>query len=387
MKGRNPASQFLSFIREGESEKIEFKESFNREALETLCAFANTKGGALLIGVRDKGNIVGVSASQKALGEWANQIDQGIGIHPSMEKKKIKDKEIVLIRVKESRHKPVLYRGRAYQRVGNSTRQMNGEKLTRTILEGVGATWDELPEPRATISDIDPAQTKAFIRLANQVGRRSIPENTPVKKLLDKLNLFQKNRLTRAAILLFGKQPQSFYRQAMIKAGRFKSETLILDDREMEGTLLDQVENTMTYFRERLQTRFEMTGKPQRNVVWEYPLEALREALVNAVCHRDYMESGHTQIRLYDDRLLIWNPGNLPDDLSVEMLKREHRSVPRNRLIAKVFFYAGLIEQWGSGVAKMISTTRALGLPEPIFEEKDGFKVIFGAPPHVTPHV
>lgn len=90
-------------------------------------------------------------------------------------------------------------------------------------------------------------------------------------------------------------------------------------------------------------------------------------------------------MRIYDDHLLIWNPGNLPEGLSVEMLKKEHRSIPRNRLIAKVFFYAGLIEQWESRILKMISEKKAAGLSEPEFEEKKGFRVTFGSTPHATP--
>lgn len=264
---------------------------------------------------------------------------------------------------------------------------MGVEELTRLILESAGTTWDELPEPRAKWSDVDSAKVKTFVRLANEVKRRPIPKSISARQLLEKLDLVQKGKLTRAAILLFGKQPQKFYPQAVLKAGRFKSETLIVDDREIENTLFDQVEGVMNYFRERLQTRFEMTGKPQRKVIWEYPLEALREAVINAICHRDYMDNGQTQVRIYDNRLMVWNPGNLPDGLSVEMLKKEHRSIPRNRLVAKIFFYVGLIEQWGGGVAKMIQATKAAGLPEPTFEEKGGLRVIFPGIPQATPHV
>ena len=289
----------------------------------------------------------------------------------------MRGKPVVLIRVEESKVKPVMFRGRAYKRVGNTTRQMSLEELTRVILDSVGATWDEVPDPRATLRDIDPAQVKRFVRLANEEGRRPIPRSISAGDLLAKLDLLKGKQLTRAAVLLFAKRPQKFHLQAMIKAGRFRPEGLIVDDREIEGTLWDQVEGAMNYFRERLQTRFEITGRPQRTVIWEYPLEALREAVTNAVCHRDYLSSGHTQIRIYDERLSVWNPGALPGGLSIEMLKKEHASKPRNRLIAKVFFYAGLIEQWGSGIDKMLRETRNLDLPEPIFEEADGFKVTF----------
>ena len=128
----------------------------------------------------------------------------------------------------------------------------------------------------------------------------------------------------------------------------------------------------MGYFREHLQTRFEFRGEPAREVIWEYPLEALREAIINAVCHRDYLDVGHTQVRWYDDHLVLLNPGGLPSPLSLEDLKRPHRSVPRNRLIAEMFFYIGWIERWGSGIQKMLDACAASDLPEPEFEENQG---------------
>lgn len=374
-------NNMTKMLKSGESETVEFKESFSRDALESLSAFANTRGGVVLVGVNDKGAVLGTKTEQSVLKDMANQIDQGTGLQPSIKATKVDGENIVVIQVPESKIKPVMYRGRAYRRVGSTTRQMGASELTRLVLEHVGVTWDALPEPRAKISDISSTKIKSFIRKANEVGRRPIPTSISIPELLGKLDLMKDGKLTRAAVLLFGKKPQKFYSQAIIKIGRFRSETLIVDDREIEETLFDQVENTMQYFRDRLQTEFRMTGKPQRDVIWEYPLDALREAVTNAVCHRDYSEISHTQIRIYDDRILVWNPGDLPQNLSVEKLKKEHRSFPKNKLIAKMFFYVGLIEQWGSGIMKMIEETKAAGHPEPILEEDQGFRVTFGAKP------
>lgn len=373
------ANHITKMLQSGESETLEFKESFSREGLESLSAFANTKGGVVVVGINDKGHVVGAQADQAALKNMANQIDQGTGLQPSIKATQVDGKNIVLIQVPESKIKPVMYRGRAYRRVGSTTRQMGANELTRLVLDHVGITWDALPEPRAKISNLSTAKIKTFIRKANEIGRRPIPVSISIPELLGKLDLIKDGKLTRAAVLLFGKNPQKFYSHAIIKIGRFRSETLIVDDREIEETLFDQVENAMQYFRDRLQTEFRMTGKPQRDVIWEYPLDALREAVTNAVCHRDYAEISHTQIRIYDDRILVWNPGDLPQNLSVEKLKKEHRSFPKNKLIAKIFFCVGLIEQWGSGVMKMIEETKAAGHPEPILEENQGFRVTFGA--------
>ena len=116
----------------------------------------------------------------------------------------------------------------------------------------------------------------------------------------------------------------------------------------------------------------------ERKDVWDYPLPALREAVINALIHRDYLEPGDVQIKIYDDRIWFWNPGKLPEGLTVDMLKRDHPSIPRNRLLATVFYFAGLIEKWGSGTKRIVELCREQGLPEPDFkEEMGGFSVVF----------
>jgi len=353
----------------GESETVEFKESLDREALETVAAFANTKGGTLLVGVRDDGTVRGITLGRETLREWANHIAQATQLHPQIGVLTYEGKTIAVIEVPESPLKPVPCRGRYFKRVARSNRQMTEDDLTRAVLDKVGMTWDQVVEPRATLNDLDPEQLRRFRKLCNLKGRRPIPEGEEDRTALEKLGLLQDGQLTRAAVLLFGKEPQHFYPSAFVKIGRFRSPTLIVDDREIYGTLFEQVDGVMGYFREHLQTRFEFHGEPAREVIWEYPLEALREAIINAVCHRDYLDVGHTQVRWYDDHLVFLNPGGLPPPLSLEDLKRPHRSVPRNRKIAEMFFYAGWIEQWGRGIQKMLDECAAAGLPEPEFEE------------------
>ncbi|MFH1726443.1 MAG: ATP-binding protein [Elusimicrobiota bacterium] len=379
-------------LRRGESEKVEFKESFGQAAIETICAFANAAGGTLLIGVTDKGIPRGVQSGPAILKDWANRIAQGTGVHPSIVTRREKGKPVVVIQVQESKMKPVLFHGRAYKRVGSTTRQMSPEGLARVVLDGMGVTWDELPETRARLKDISAAKVREFVRLANETGRRPIPGRTPVAEVLEKLKLVKDGHPVRAAVLLFGKDPKGFYSQAYIKAGRFRSDTLIVDDREIEGTVFEQIDSAMNYFRERLMTRFEKTEYPRRKTIWEYPLKALREAVINAVCHRDYIGTGAVQIRIYDDETWIWNPGSLPKGWSVEMLKEPHPSKPRNRRIAEILFYAGIIEAWGSGTRDMIRRALDHGLLEPVFDQELDFKVVFKKSakviaPHDTTHV
>lgn len=171
---------------------------------------------------------------------------------------------------------------------------MNVEEIASSALSRVGVTWDSVPETRATLSDISIAKVKAFIALANREKRRPVSADTSPMDLLKKLKLVRAGKPTRAAVLLFGKDPQEFYSQARLKIGRFRDETLIVDDRRFEGTLFEQVEGAIGYFREKLDTRYERTGRPQREVIWEYPLRALREAVTNAICHRNYASTRDT---------------------------------------------------------------------------------------------
>lgn len=120
-----------------------------------------------------------------------------------------------------------------------------------------------------------------------------------------------------------------------------------------------------------------MTGRPAREQIWDYPLEALREALINAVCHRDYTIPSNTDVRIYDDRLIVWSPGGLPFGITIEDLYKPHSSVLRNKGIGGIFYDMGWIEQWGSGIDKMRNTCTKAGIPEPQFEEYQGFRVIF----------
>ncbi len=147
---------------------------------------------------------------------------------------------------------------------------------------------------------------------------------------------------------------------------------IFLDDEIIDGDLFEQVEATMIFIKKNIGLKFIMTGEPRRTEVWEYPLDALREALINAICHRDYTQSSDISIRIYDDELIIWSPGRLPMGVTIDELFGIHDSTLRNRLIAQVFYDVGLIEQWGSGIKKIIDTCLQFGLLSPILEEYQG---------------
>jgi len=334
---------------------------------------ANAAGGEVWVGVDDDGRVVGVTLGRESLRDWSNQIAQALGIHVRMEIYEVKDNTLVRIVVPESQSKPVRYRGRPYVRSGASDRIASEEEVTRWVLDRVGATWDGLPEPRARWEDLDPRQLERFRQLCNRQGRRAIPAEESDETVLRKLGLVtEEGHVSRAAVLLFAQDPQRFYPHAFVRIGRFRSPTFVADDHPIYGTIWDQAEGAMAHFRRHLQTGYGPTPEPAREVIWEYPLEALREAIINAVCHRDYIDHGHVQVRWFDDHMVVVSPGTLPPPLRLEDLKRPHRSYPRNRKIAEMFYYAGWIEQWGSGIEKILEECRDVGLPEHEWREDQG---------------
>ena len=229
-----------------ESARLEFKETLDEAAMETISAFANTSGGILLIGVNDKGEAKGTALGPESTAVWANRIAQSTRIHPEITVLEYEERTIVAIRIDESPVKPVPFRGRYFKRVDRATRQMTDDDITRAVLERLDLAWDEIAEPRSDLSDIDAETFKRFRKLCNQKGRRPIPEDDEPETAMRKLGLLQDGHLLRAAVLLFGREPQRFYPSSIIKVGRFNGPAIITDDLEIRGNLLEMVETALS---------------------------------------------------------------------------------------------------------------------------------------------
>jgi ATP-dependent DNA helicase RecG len=152
--------------------------------------------------------------------------------------------------------------------------------------------------------------------------------------------------------------------------GRFKDSN-IFDTVISEGNLFNQVEKAVEAIKKHLNVRFEIKELARQDV-WDYPLDAIREALINAVIHKDYSSAAEIQVKIYDDRIWFWNPGSLPEQLNIADLKKEHSSYPKNPLIANAFYLVGLIEHWGSGTKRIVDLCRGQNLREPEFKEEQG---------------
>jgi len=354
-----------------ESEIIEFKREWTDRALEDLAAFANTRGGALYIGVEEDGRAVGANVGDAEIQRLANLITSRLGITPSIRVETVAEKPMLVIQVGMT---PgiVPCNGRYLKRVGSTNRDFAPDELARHFLNRSGQSWDSLLTPYG----MERVQSEALATFAGLAKKRlpHIDANQP-KLLLENLGLLKEERLTNAGLLLFGVRPQERFIQAQLRIGVFRGPTEIVDTHEFQGTLWKQLDGAMERFRRILQVGFKIKVAElsleglARTDVWEYPLDALREAVINALIHRDYTVTTDIQIRVYDDELSIWNPGGLPPELSVDQLREpQHLSLPRNPLLAQAFYYAGYIERWGTGTARIITLCREQGLPEPEFD-------------------
>lgn len=354
-----------------EKQNIEYKRNWHESYLKWICGFANSKGGKLYIGIDDNEKILGISNYKELMEQLPNKFRDILGVYAEINLYNEEEKHYLEIIVPRY-DVPISLRGKYYIRTGSTLQELTGLALNEFILKRTGKNWDDIPEQRATIYDIDKQSIKQFIEDAGKANRINIEANIKPNDLLDKLRLTEDGALKRGALILFGKDPGKFYPNISVKIGKFgKSDADLKFHEVIEGNLIQlkqRIEVT-------LNTKFfihpiDFKGM-QRVEKDEYPVAAVREMVLNALVHRNYMGS-QTQIRLYDDNFGIWNDGGLPDELTEDDLKRTHRSKPRNPIIADVCFKAGYIDTWGRGTIKIIEACKEHNLPEPVLKEEQG---------------
>ncbi len=354
-----------------EHQNIEYKQSWHDDYLKWIVGFANSQGGTIFIGKDDEGNIVDVPDYKKLLEDLPNKIRDMLGIMVEVNLYDESGRHYLEI-ITPPYAVPISLRGVYYTRSGSTKQELKGNALMEFLLRKTGKTWDDVIEPSATIQDIDTTAVDRFIKAAIKSGRLPDVSELPLADLLDKLRLTEEGKLKRAAIILFGKDPGRFFRSMTVKMGRFgTSDHDLLFQETSEGNLIQTLDDVLTtldrkFFIKRVS--FEGMLRIERG---EYPAAAVREMLLNALVHRDYMGS-NIQIRMYDNHVSIWNDGTLPQGITQESLKRNHPSKPRNPLIADVCFKGGYIDAWGRGTIKIINTCLEAGLPEPQIIEQDG---------------
>jgi ATP-dependent DNA helicase RecG len=361
-----------------ESEQLEFKSSPGewKEIVETVSAFSNGIGGKILVGVSNSGKPIGITIGKNTVEDLTNKIVTNTEpkVYPEITLVNVDEVDAIAINIKPSPDRLVLAFGRPFKRVGKSTLRMSKDEYERAIVEKhrEELRFDSRFCQEAELTDINKAKLKEFLRNASTERGLDINPNEPAKDVIMQLKLGKGERITNAAVLLFGKKPQDYFIQAEIKCIRFKgtgvTETMI-DMKDIGGNIIDQVIEAEKFIYNHISlTSWIEGGKIERVEKWEYPPKAIREALANAIAHRDYRSSSKVQIRIFDDRIELWNPGRLPEGWTVETLKGKHESIPFNPLIARAFFWIRYIEEVGTGTNKILEWCREWGLPEPDFE-------------------
>jgi len=356
-----------------ESQTVEYKQTWRNDCLKAVSAFANSYGGVLIIGLDDTGKPVGLKNVKKLLEDIPNTIRHKLGIIPSVEPD---NNNVVKITIKPSTV-PISYNGKYYIRSGSTVQELQGKELTDFLILKTGITWDDAIEDISYTGQLDKSTVEDFIRFASDRIPSIVREKNTIT-ILKKLKLSENSKLKRAAIMLFGESEEvdNLYSHACVKIGQFLSETDIKTMDVVKGNLFQQLEKTLEILPSKyLRSEIKYEGIHRRDIL-EYPYEALREAIINALIHRDYHSFSQIQIRVYPDKLIIMNAGSLPPEVPLESLKTEHLSKPRNRLLAETFYYAGFIEAWGRGTLKIIEKCVEQELPEPEFKAENNVMTV-----------
>ena len=349
-----------------ETQHIEWKETWRDEFFRWVCGFANAEGGVLHIGRNDKGVVVGIADAKRLLEELPNKARDLLGILVGVNLRKERGREYLEM-VTPAYASPISYRGHYYQRSGSTVQELKGAALDRFLLRRQGRTWDGVPVPGVAVADLSKEAIQAFRQVSSRSGRMdpAVLEE-PDAGLIEKLKLTAGTYLKRAAVLLFHPDPQTFVTGAFAKIGFFRSETDLVYHDEVDGHLFQQVRQTLDLLHTKYLKAVISYEGIQRIERFPVPRAALREAVLNAVVHRDYAVPAPIQIRVYEDRLKIWNPAVLPEGWSLQKLLGEHPSLPFNPLVANAFFRAGEIEAWGRGIHRIVQACREAGTPEPL---------------------
>lgn len=391
-------NQLQTWIVQGESEAQEFKQTTGQrtDACKTLCAFLNHRGGRVIFGITPDHKLAGQQVSDKTLQSLVTEI-QNIEppVFPNIEQVSVNDgRGAIVVSINQGGRQPYTYKNRPYKRVGSSTLEMSRDEYNRILLEQMHATtrWENEVTEGWKVQDLDTEEIVRTLEEAIRRGRSEDPGTRDPTDILRGLGLLSRDgQLLRAAVVLFARRKHLLpdYPQCRLRLARFRGsdKTDFLDNRQFTDNTFQLLRLAERFLIENLPVAgrivpnlFERIDDPL------YPPLALREALANALCHRDYaIGGGSVGVAIYDDRLEITSSGGLHFGLTVEDLYKPHESLPWNPLIANVFYKRGIIEAWGRGTLKIVELVKRAGLPKPDIEAVSGAVTIRFLPTRYIP--
>lgn len=352
-----------------ESQNIEWKESWQNDYFKWICGFANAQGGTLFIGIDDKGNTKHLDNAKKLLEDLPNQVRDLLGLMVDVNLHTLNGDDYLEI-VVEPYPFPVSLRGKYYYRSGSTLQELRGAALTKFLLQRQGKKWDGVPIPNVTADDLK-NDTFDFFRKKATKSKRLEPEDLEGtnQELLESLQLYleEEKLLKRATILLFHPKPEKYVTGSFIKIGFFETDDDLKFQDEVKGNLLEQAEKALDLLKTKYTQAIISYQDGSRAETFTFPEDAVREALYNAIAHKDYSSGIPIQISVYPNKMIFWNEGQLPENWTVEKLTQKHPSKPHNPDIANAFFRAGYIESWGRGTIKMINACKAHKIAPPVF--------------------
>jgi ATP-dependent DNA helicase RecG len=368
-----PSSPLQQILASGESEQVAFVGAATELALigKLVCAFLNSRGGTLVAGVDERGVALGGDASgvQKIQQHLLDKISPKAFWSVSLED--VGGSLAIAVEVPQGTEPPYVYADKIYVRRDSVVKAASGGEITALIEKRhtQSIRWERMPALGFEMADLDEEQ---ILRTADEGLRRRGYRFSDVKSpavILEELSLSRGGTILNSAVVLFGKNPARRYAQLRVRLARLggEREASFLDSRVLEGNALVLVEEIESFLARHIAIASELpkTGV-RRSDVPEYPFPALREAMMNALVHRDYAAfDGGVAISVYDDRIEIWSSGGLPEGMTLKELKEERISRPRNPDIAHVFWLRELIERYGIGAGLILEECALAGLPEP----------------------
>lgn len=389
--------QLTALVQAGESEALEFKRSTGelRSGMQALTAFLNHRGGLVLFGVEPDSRIVGQHVSEQTLRDVAAEIGHiEPPAFPAIERVPVANgREVLVVGVSQGAGAPYRHRGIAYRRVGGVNHTLSADEFNRMLMERLHAErrWENEPAEGWTTDHLDGDEVARTVEEAIRRGRLENPGTRDVAELLRGLGLMRDGVLLRGAVALFGRETELENRlpQCLLRAARFRGtdRTEFIDNRQFHGNVFTLLRWAERFLRESLPVAGRvMPGLFERVDDPLYPPLALREALANAFCHRDYsIGGGSVAVAIYDDRLEVTSSGTLHFGLTPEALLQPHESLPWNPLIARVMYRRGMIEQWGRGTLKIVELMQQAGLQAPTIEDARGCVTVRFVPTRYVP--
>lgn len=348
-----------------EKQNIEWKETWKEDYLKWICGFANTQGGKIYIGKNDDGTVTGIANAKKLLEDIPNKVRDVFGIIVDVNLYSEENKDYLEIVTLPSSY-PVNYKGEYHYRSGSTKQLLKGAALTQFLFEKTGITWDSIPLDNLSADDFWRDSFDIFRKqaiLSKRMDEKDL--NMTNEQLLDSLGLIKDGKILRAGMMLFHQNPEKWINGAYIKIGFFESDSEISYMDEIHGSLISQADKVIDLiFTKYLKANITYEGVT-RVETFPFPKAAIREAVYNAIVHKNYATQIPIQISVYKDKLYISNDCILPSGWTVETLMGKHRSKPFNPNIANGFFRAGFIETWGRGIEKICEACRNYGTTLP----------------------